>query len=35
MQAVRDNRYVVLNEDFDKAYETVIKKDLNQFEFYY
>lgn len=35
MQAVRDNRYVVINKDFEKAYETVIKKDSNQFEFYY
>lgn len=34
MQAVRENRYIVLNKDFDKAYKSVVKKDLNEFEFY-
>ncbi|CAD5221796.1 unnamed protein product [Bursaphelenchus okinawaensis] len=34
MHAVGENRYVVLNKDFDKAYKNVVKKDLNDFEFY-
>ncbi|VDM50709.1 unnamed protein product [Toxocara canis] len=34
MHAVRENRYVVLTKDFDKAYKSVIKKDQNDFEFY-
>lgn len=34
MQAVRENRYIVLNKDFDKAYKTVVRKDSNEFEFY-
>ncbi|VDM84448.1 unnamed protein product [Strongylus vulgaris] len=34
MHAVRENRYVVLTKDFEKAYKNVIKKDQNDFEFY-
>ncbi|EGT59058.1 hypothetical protein CAEBREN_09100 [Caenorhabditis brenneri] len=34
MQAVRENRYVVLTKDFEKAYKNVVKKDTNEFEFY-
>lgn len=34
MMAVRDNRYVVLTKDFEKAYKSVVKKDQNEFEFY-
>jgi 26S proteasome regulatory subunit T3 len=34
MHAVRENRYVVLAKDFEKAYKTVVKKDQNDFEFY-
>ena len=34
MHAVRENRYVVLTKDFEKAYKTVVKKDQNDFEFY-
>uniref|UniRef100_A0AC35UCH8 AAA domain-containing protein n=1 Tax=Rhabditophanes sp. KR3021 TaxID=114890 RepID=A0AC35UCH8_9BILA len=34
MQAVRENRYVVLSKDFDSAYKVVIKKDSEQFDFY-
>ena len=34
MQAVRENRYVVLAKDFEKAYKVVIKKDDAAFEFY-
>ena len=34
MQAVRENRYVVLAKDFEKAYMVVIKKDDSAFEFY-
>ncbi|ULT91468.1 hypothetical protein L3Y34_009235 [Caenorhabditis briggsae] len=34
MQAVRENRYVVLTKDLEKAYKNVIKKDTNEFEFY-
>lgn len=34
MQAVRENRYVVLTKDFEKAYKNVVKKDQNDFEFY-
>ncbi|PAV86447.1 hypothetical protein WR25_18657 [Diploscapter pachys] len=34
MHAVRENRYVVLTKDFEKAYKSVIKKDQNEFEFY-
>ncbi|KAI6187354.1 AAA domain-containing protein [Aphelenchoides besseyi] len=34
MHAVRENRYVVLTKDFEKAYKSVVKKDQNDFEFY-
>ena len=34
MQAVRENRYVVLTKDLEKAYKNVVKKDTNEFEFY-
>ncbi|MCP9262244.1 26S protease regulatory subunit 6B [Dirofilaria immitis] len=35
MHAVRENRYVVLTKDFDKAYKSVIKKDQNDFDAHY
>lgn len=34
MQAVRENRYVVLVKDFEKAYKSVIRKDEQELEFY-
>ncbi|KAJ6663780.1 hypothetical protein lerEdw1_009859 [Lerista edwardsae] len=34
MLAVRENRYIVLAKDFEKAYKTVIKKDEQEHEFY-
>jgi len=34
MHAVRENRYVVLAKDFEKAYKTVIRKDEQDLEFY-
>lgn len=34
MQAVRENRYVVLPKDFEKGYKTNIKKDEQDHEFY-
>jgi len=34
LHAVRDNRYIVLNKDFDKAYKNNIKKADSEFEFY-
>mmetsp|Transcript_30496 Transcript_30496/g.61451 ORF Transcript_30496/g.61451 Transcript_30496/m.61451 type:complete len:381 (+) Transcript_30496:47-1189(+) len=34
MQAVRKNRYVILNKDFEKAYKATIKKDDTEFAFY-
>ena len=34
MHAVRENRYVVLAKDFEKAYKTVIRKDEQEFQFY-
>lgn len=34
MQAVRENRYVVLPKDFEKAYKNVIKKDEQECDFY-
>lgn len=34
MQAVRKNRYVVTQKDFDKAYKIVIKKTDKEFNFY-
>ena len=34
MQAVRENRYVVLHKDFEKAYKNVIRKDEQECDFY-
>ncbi|CAF2515827.1 unnamed protein product [Rotaria sp. Silwood2] len=34
MQAVRENRYIVLAKDFEKAYKNVVKKNEQDFEFY-
>jgi len=34
MHAVRENRYIVLAKDFEKAYKTVIRKDEQDMEFY-
>jgi len=34
MHAVRQNRYIVLNKDFQKAYKNNVKKDETDFEFY-
>lgn len=34
MQAIRKNRYVILQQDFDKGYETHVKKRNIDFEFY-
>ena len=34
MQAVRDNRYIVLPNDFEKGYKNNIKKDETEHEFY-
>lgn len=34
MQAVRENRYIVLPKDFEKGYKNNIKKDETEFEFY-
>ena len=34
MQAVRENRYIVLPKDFEKGYKNNIKKDENDHEFY-
>ncbi|NXA44179.1 PRS6B protein, partial [Eudromia elegans] len=34
MLAVRENRYVVLAKDFERAYKTVIRKDEQEHEFY-
>jgi 26S proteasome regulatory subunit T3 len=34
LQAVRNNRYVVLSEDFEKAYNKVKRKEGNKFGFY-
>jgi len=34
MHAVRENRYVVLPKDFEKAYKTVMKKDSQDLAFY-
>lgn len=34
MQAVRNNRYVVLTADFDKAYKKVIKRADTEYDFY-
>jgi 26S proteasome regulatory subunit T3 len=34
MQAVRKNRYVITQKDFDKGYKTVVKKTQKDFLFY-
>ena len=34
MQAVRKNRYVVMNKDFEKAYKIVLKRSGKEFNFY-
>uniref|UniRef100_A0A1I7TTZ5 AAA domain-containing protein n=1 Tax=Caenorhabditis tropicalis TaxID=1561998 RepID=A0A1I7TTZ5_9PELO len=34
MQAVRENRYVVITKDLEKAYKNVVKKDTNEYDFY-
>lgn len=34
MQAVRENRYVILAKDFEKAYKKAIKKDDTEHDFY-
>lgn len=34
MQAVRKNRYVVTQKDFDKAYKVVVKKREVEYNFY-
>jgi len=34
MHAVRQNRYIVLNKDFEKAYKNNVKKDETDYEFY-
>ena len=34
MQAVRENRYVVLQKDMEKAYKAVVKKDVSEHDFY-
>ncbi len=34
MQAVRKNRYVITQKDFDKAYKQVVKKTQKDYAFY-
>lgn len=34
MHAVRENRYIVLAKDFEKAYKVVMRKDELELEFY-
>ena len=34
MQAVRENRYVILAKDFEKGYKNNVKKDEQEHEFY-
>ena len=34
MQAVRENRYVVLTKDFEKGYKNNVKKDETEHDFY-
>jgi len=34
MQAVRENRYIILSKDFEKAYKKAIKKDDTEHDFY-
>ena len=34
MQAVRENRYIILQKDFEKGYKNNTKKDENEHDFY-
>ena len=34
MHAVRENRYIILTKDFEKAYKKVVHKDDQEHEFY-
>lgn len=34
MQAVRKNRYVVIQKDFDKAYKIIVRKTEKEYNFY-
>ena len=34
MQAIRKNRYMILQQDFEKGYESHVKKRDHDFEFY-
>jgi 26S proteasome regulatory subunit T3 len=34
MQAVRKNRYIILQKDFDKAFKVVLRKDNDDYQFY-
>lgn len=34
MLAIRKNHYIISAKDFDKAYRYVVKKNVNEFEFY-
>lgn len=34
MQAVRKNRYVVIQKDFEKAYKIVVRKTEKEYNFY-
>ena len=34
MNALRDNRYIVLAKDFEKAYKNAVKKDESEMDFY-
>jgi 26S proteasome regulatory subunit T3 len=34
LHAVRNNRYVIMNKDFEKAYKNNIKKSDTEFDFY-
>jgi 26S proteasome regulatory subunit T3 len=34
MLAIRKNRYVILQKDFEQAYQANVKKSDNDFEFY-
>jgi 26S proteasome regulatory subunit T3 len=34
MQAVRENRYIILSKDFEKAYKKTVRKDDQEHDFY-
>lgn len=34
MQAVRENRYIILTKDFEKAYKKAIRKEDTEHDFY-